>query len=519
MSYDEARLGFNVDAPIATTTNFYMLVGDNTYGYSFSGTNLSTSTIGDLDAYKLVLGVGTNYTIVATGISIFGSPVVISNNFALLNRNGFIVAMSTSVGNGFSGLTFTATDSLYYVQNYSSNAGYYGLRLENNSITEANGIGEVITAGRTYSAALDYVSDVDIYTFSAIAGVTYGAVLLSSIPDIFLDVEYSNLAVSSLVAVGSGIYTFTAPVTGIYELHISSDSYVNTGAYTIVTDLYNSSNPSPLIYISSSVNAIQSLAKTPDSNFLLIKIGGVFHKVATGSTLSFSDGPLTTDNLSSQYSSKVVPIFSSSGGTDGYTLPDVYAGPASLGLKWQLIESATNAVVVGSSDSEFIKVSSTNSVGKAVNGNGGNDVIDGGVGSTFVTGGAGHNTTFFLDGRAPGVSWSTITDFQLGTDKATIWGFVKGVSSVVTSFGDPNTGGAPGFQGLTLHFANLLPDGQTSGTNASINSITLSGHTLAEFGASSLADLNTQINNGTNAHLTIGSTQDAQGTHNYLWIH
>jgi hypothetical protein len=136
-----------------------------------------------------------------------------------------------------------------------------------------------------------------------------------------------------------------------------------------------------------------------------------------------------------------------------------------------------------------------------------------------VTGGTGHSDTFFLDGRAPGTSWSTITDFKMNTDKATIWGFVKGVSSIDTSFTNYNSEGAAGYQGLTLHFANLLPDGQTSGSNASINSITLSSHTLAEFGASSLADLNTQINNGTNGHLTVGATQDAQGTHSYLWIH
>jgi hypothetical protein len=266
------------------------------------------------------------------------------------------------------------------------------------------------------------------------------------------------------------------------------------------------------------ISQIQSIGLSPDGHYLLIKMNGTTQSVATGSTMSFNGTTLDTSALQQQVT-KTAPVFKYSGGANGYTLPDAYAGPASLGLKWQLIESATNAVVVGSSDSEFIKVSSTNSVGKAVNGSGGNDVIDGGVGSTFVTGGTGHNDTFFLDGRAPGVSWSTITDFAIGTDKATIWGFVKGVSSVDTSFGDVNTGGAPGYQGLTLHFANLLPDGQTSGANASINSITLSGHSLADFGASSLADLNTQINNGTNAHLTVGATQDAQGTHSYLWIH
>jgi hypothetical protein len=147
-------------------------------------------------------------------------------------------------------------------------------------------------------------------------------------------------------------------------------------------------------------------------------------------------------------------------------------------------------------------------------------VIDGGVGSTFVTGGGttANSSTYFLDGRAPGTSWSTITDFKLDIDKATIWGFVKGVSSVDASFTNFNGAGAAGYEGLTLHFKNLLPSGQTSGTNPNLNSITLSGRTLQEFGASSLAELNTQINNQTNPNFLVGATQDNMGTHGYLFI-
>jgi hypothetical protein len=179
-------------------------------------------------------------------------------------------------------------------------------------------------------------------------------------------------------------------------------------------------------------------------------------------------------------------------------------------------------VVVGSSDNDFIKLASTNSQGKAVSGGGGNDVIDGGVGSTFISGGGApgntDSSTYFVDGRAPGTSWSTITDFKLDVDKATIWGFVKGVSSVDASFANFNSDGATGYQGLTLHFKNLLPSGQTSGTNDNLNSITFSGKTLADFGASSLAELNTQINNQTNPNFLVGATQDTFGTHGYLFI-
>ena len=263
------------------------------------------------------------------------------------------------------------------------------------------------------------------------------------------------------------------------------------------------------------VSSIQSIGLSPDGQSLLIKVGGITQSVAIGSSLDFNGSTVTTTDLTNQITP--TPVFQSSGGTGGYALPELFTGPASLNLKYQLIEEAINAVVIGSSDNDFIKVSSATSAGKAVDGGGGSDVIDGGVGSTFITGGAGGDT-FFLDGRAPGVSWSTITDFNTGSDKATIWGFVKGVSSVDTSFTNPNGEGAAGYTGLTLHFKNLLPSGQTEGSNPNLNSVTLSGRTLAEFGASSLAELNTQINSGTNANFLVGQTDDIFGTHGYLFI-
>ena len=163
-------------------------------------------------------------------------------------------------------------------------------------------------------------------------------------------------------------------------------------------------------------------------------------------------------------------------------------------------------------------MASTQSLGKAVDGGGGDDVIDGGVGSAFITGGAGINT-IFLDGRASGISWSTVTDFKLGQDKATIWGWKEGVSRVSTAFTDFNSGGAPNYTGLTLHFENLLPDNAALGqTNSNFNSITLSGRTLADFGATSLMELNTQIAANTNSHFQVGVVSDAFGDHGYLFI-
>lgn len=266
------------------------------------------------------------------------------------------------------------------------------------------------------------------------------------------------------------------------------------------------------------VNAIQSIGLSPDGQSLIIKIAGVTSVVSKNGTLDFSDGAMTTEQLTTQITP--VPVFRSSGGSSGYTLPEVFTGPASLGLQYQLIETADNAVVIGGTTNDFIKVSSTNSIGKAVDGGGGSDVIDGGVGSTFVSGGTNHfGSTFFLDGRASGASWSTITDFELGSDKATIWGWRQGVSRVSTAFTDFNTGGAEGFKGLTLHFENLLPDeaGSTQ-TNPNLNSITLTGFTLSDFGASSLSELNAQIVAGTSAHFQTGSVSDVFGDHGYLLL-
>ena len=72
---------------------------------------------------------------------------------------------------------------------------------------------------------------------------------------------------------------------------------------------------------------------------------------------------------------------------------------------------------------------------------------------------------------------------------------------------------------LTLHFENLLPDeaGSTQ-TNPNLNSITLTGFTLSDFGASSLSELNAQIVAGTSAHFQTGSVSDVFGDHGYLLL-
>jgi|GEM_PF-840742 len=263
-------------------------------------------------------------------------------------------------------------------------------------------------------------------------------------------------------------------------------------------------------------SSIDAIGLSNGGQSVLIKVAGVTQSFSIESSLEFVGELVSTNALIG--SRTLFPVFQSSGSSRGTVLPDLFTGPRSLNLEYQLIETADNAVVIGGATNDFIKVASTQSNGKAVDGGGGDDVIDGGVGSAFITGGAGTNT-IFLDGRAPGVSWSTVTDFKLNQDKATIWGWREGVSKVSTSFTDFNSGGAPGYTGLTLHFENLLPDDAAPGqTNLNFNSITLSNRTLADFGATSLMDLNNQIAANTNSHFQVGVVSDAFGDHGYLFI-
>lgn len=54
-SLDEYSYNYSIDAPYGASTNFYILVGDNAYGYSYSST--------DYDCYAIHLNYGQNYTI------------------------------------------------------------------------------------------------------------------------------------------------------------------------------------------------------------------------------------------------------------------------------------------------------------------------------------------------------------------------------------------------------------------------------------------------------------------------
>lgn len=205
------------------------------------------------------------------------------------------------------------------------------------------------------------------------------------------------------------------------------------------------------------------------------------------------------------------PLFASPTLTGGYLLPTTFNGNASLGLSYELIDSTEVLVLTASESNDFVALQATGN--KAIDGLGGDDVLTG-TGSLFMTGGAGRDT-FFLDGRLAQSSWSTITDFEQGEDRLTIWGWRDGVSRVSAA---ENQTGAPGYAGLTLTFEGLRADGVALPTEGVSHTVTFSGLSLADFGAQSVEQLNLQIQQESNTHFTADSTVDIYGAHGYLSV-
>ena len=126
-------------------------------------------------------------------------------------------------------------------------------------------------------------------------------------------------------------------------------------------------------------------------------------------------------------------------------MPDRYTDSATAAggapIHFQFIGDSTGEIIIGTAYyNDFINVA------------GGNDVVDGGAGSNFLTGGAGIDI-FFSDGRGGGMTWSTITDWQVG-EQLSVWGWTPGTSRIV----EWTRAGAEGYEGLTMH-ADMNGDG------------------------------------------------------------
>jgi hypothetical protein len=251
-SRDEASYGFAIDAPFDVGTSFYALVGDNFYTYASSSS--------DIDGYYLITSIGTSYSIVSVDNSTVGNTYI-----GLYDLNGNFITGSVDSG-AFSGITFTATSTKYFIGLSAQFPGIYGARVANNTITEANGIGESISFNRTYSGALDYVSDSDRFSFSVVAGKQYTLTYSTNVSDIYFKLTYlynfSSTGYYPIEGVGSGnTYVYTAPASGVVELNLSSNTFVQTGSYNINV-VEAAANAPPVFSVSSqSVSTNEDAAK------------------------------------------------------------------------------------------------------------------------------------------------------------------------------------------------------------------------------------------------------------------
>ena len=541
--------------------NFQQLLSlefNNLANYNYN-TNLQANTYGGTYGYNLN---NQFYVTTVSGINPYGFTDLFlgstsqygSNVTSIVYQNKFTGATMTAYGSfTYSGLpyisTLTSGTITTIAEVYSNgeanlfkvNATYQGNGVFNGNLTNALS-GKYDSVTKNFNG-LDIDGNVNfsVNVFNGTATVYSGGTLSSAGFFQFNGSDFTNLTTTDYATI-VGNPSFTSLTTPLNQLTATGNGFTYNlqGTLGNIITPYGSGDTFIIHSANNTINALgNSNVAVFDGNYSQYNLSTSGNQITVTDQTPNRNGVTYLNNIQLlQFSNGTnLPVFvNSSNNQQTYLLPTKFTGPVSLGLNWQLINNDDNAVITGSSENEFIKVASTNSIGKAVNGGGGTDVIDGGVGSTFVSGGGSGATThsgdtFFLDGRAPGTSWSTITDFKFSSDQATIWGFVKGVSSVDMNpvFSNPNNEGAIGYKGLTLHFDNLLPDGQASGTNLNMNSITLSGHTLADIGVSSLQDLNNQIAQATipnaynqyivNGHILIGQTFDVAGTHGYLFIH
>jgi Ca2+-binding RTX toxin-like protein len=119
----------------------------------------------------------------------------------------------------------------------------------------------------------------------------------------------------------------------------------------------------------------------------------------------------------------------------------IYEGPVTY-LNYEFAGTDNGEAVLGTSWNDFVHLGQSDD---AADGGAGDDVLDGGTGSSFLTGGAGQDV-FFVDGRGGGVTWSTITDWQVG-EQVSLWGWQQGVSKAIWV----DDAGAEGYRGVTMH--------------------------------------------------------------------
>lgn len=208
---------------------------------------------------------------------------------------------------------------------------------------------------------------------------------------------------------------------------------------------------------------ITSVSLSSQGNIIVRSVGQV-DTLTNIESFQFLDGSKLTIAALSALSGAPLTFTSNVNGNSIEITATVYSGPVTY-LEYVLLGNSSNEIITGANSNDFINLLGGDD---AANGGAGDDVLDGGLGSNFLTGGAGKDT-FFLDGRGSTTTWSTVTDFTLGTDSnddnANIWGYQNGISILLLT---EENGGTTGFEGATYHY-------DLNGDNTIDTSITFSG--------------------------------------------
>jgi len=202
---------------------------------------------------------------------------------------------------------------------------------------------------------------------------------------------------------------------------------------------------------------------------LIFGADGALYGTTTG---VLSDLPLQGTLFRLSLDQPAAPAFlttDTASGTSVTAAGEAYSGPVA-GLARQFIWASPHGVAMAATVSNVFLHGGSGDDALSVSG--GTNVLDGGTGSNFLTGGAGADggtDTFFVDGRAPGVTWSTVVNFHHG-DAVTLWGFQDGVSTRPWTAVD----GAAGYQGATIH-------SELGGAGTGVNeSVTFAGISQAD---------------------------------------
>lgn len=277
------------------------------------------------------------------------------------------------------------------------------------SVNLASGISSSLDADDIAQVGVDAISGVN-----AVKGSAFGDVLIGSSASDMLEGMGGDDSITGGAGndringgLGSDTAVYVGDLSSVISIGRSADG-LSTLIKTVNEGTDVLSNIEYLKFGSTDAISMESAMAT-------LRAAPVFVSMRIDLNASLSDGVEMIEGVNFAGEPAEAQFVETS---TAFVMPDFYTGSVA-GIDFQWVDTSADAVVIGSAFNDFIVLQGTGN--KAVDGGEGSDIIDGGTGSSFATGGgAGIADTFFFDGRAPGTTWSTITDFELGLDKTTI---------------------------------------------------------------------------------------------------